>query len=156
MKKELKGIKIFLIIYGGAMAAISLVMTIMSGVFWIMSSDVIAITLMTFMPILLFIGLAFLFFGIYITKIKVKRSLLHLIISISSILWYILFIICLPHRNSLLDVNHPDLFGVVFTIIPFTFATAYSAIFIVPELIIWRKLRKFERQNNTEENNNAT
>ena len=157
MKKELKGIKIFLIIYGGAMAGISIIWTIMLGVFWlIFSYDVFAKTTMIFMPILIFIGLAFLFSGIYITKIKVKRTLLHLIISISSILWYILFVIFLPHHNTLLDINNPDLIGVLFTVIPYIYATASSAIFIVPELIIWRKLRKFERQNNTEENNNAT
>jgi hypothetical protein len=152
--KKLKGVKVFLIIYGGAMAAISLISTIMFGFLWRLSGDDdFFIMPLIFIPFLVLVGLAFLFSGIYIKKIKFKRSLLHLIISLLSVVWYFLFIICIkPHHDSFLDPNNPDLFGVIFTILPYIIAIAYSAIFIVPEFIIWRNLKKIEKHLINNEN----
>jgi len=49
-----------------------------------------------------------------------------------------------------------DSISIVLTVLFYITMVASSAIFIVPELIIWRNLKRIEKQNKIEENNNAT
>jgi len=101
-----------------------------------------------FMPTLLIIGLAFLLTGIFITKIKNKKLLIHSTISILSIIWLILYIVSLG-ENNLSPSKLPDEMDRIIASVFYYFGIIVcSLLIIIPELIIGIKLYKIEKKNN--------
>jgi len=160
MDKKIKGTRIFLIIYGSAITFVSfyaslILLLVNQGPTTSLSYEKKGLI---FLPFLILIGLAFLLFGIFINKVKSKRKLIFLLICALSIIWYILHTICVQLNGLGLfpNIETTDTNSVISNILSYFKMFVLSAFFVVPELIIWRNLKRIERQNKIEENNNAT
>ncbi|HNW68782.1 MAG TPA: hypothetical protein PKI01_00140 [Bacteroidales bacterium] len=152
MDKKIKGIRIFLIIYGGAITFLSFYFMTMSLLMITTSNDFsVERVWVVFMPFLFIIGICFLLFGLLIKKIKTKRQLIFLIISTLSIIWYILYAYFVRGTSNYPFMGKTDGISIVLTVLFYITIVASSAVFIVPELIIWKKIKRIERQNIIEE-----
>ena len=142
MDKKIRGTRIILIIYGAVIAfflfyffAMSLLMSTASSHFSVERVWIV------FMPFLFIIGIGFLFLGILIKRIRTKRQSIFLILSSFSIVWYILYSFFVWRTSNLPFMEMTDSISIVLTVLFYITMVASSAIFIVPELIIWRNLK---------------
>jgi len=147
MEKKLKKIRVFIITFGAIGIFFTLVMLLLLGIISSSSNDVtIGNKGFVYMMFLNIIGFAVLFFGIFIKRIKSQKSLIFLAISLISIICYIIY------SKEALQCGLP----------PFAEGSNYqngvlkwscyakvlvnSAVFVVPELIIWIQLRKIDKK----------
>lgn len=151
MDKRFKGTRIFLIIYGAAIAFFSIYSLLLLLIMRTSPSHMpVGKVWLVFMPLLAIIGLAFLFFGVLIEKNKSKRMLIFLLISLSSIIWYILYAFFAGAVYNFPFMGNTDVISTILKVLFYIMMVACSAVFIVPELIIWRNLKRIEGQNKTE------
>jgi len=156
MDKKIKRTRIFLIIYGASITffsfyflAMSLLMSTTSSHFSIERLWII------FMPFLFIIGIGFLLFGLLIKRIKGKRQLIFLVISAFSIIWYIFYAFFVRGTSNFPFMGKTDGISIFLTVLFYITMVASSVVFIVPELIIWKNLKRIESQNKIEKKINA-
>jgi len=150
MDKQTKVTKILLIIFGGMLTIFSLFSLFQVLITRFLTEKQMSVEniWIIFMPTLLIIGLAFLLTGIFITKIKNKKLLIHSTISILSIIWLILYIVSLG-ENNLSPSKLPDEMDRIIASVFYYFGIIVcSLLIIIPELIIGIKLYKIEKKNN--------
>jgi len=148
MDKKIKGTRIFLIIYGASITFFSFYFIAMSLLMSTTSSHSSIESLwIFFMPFLFFIGIGFLLFGLLIKRMKTKKQLIFLVISTFSIIWYILYAFFIQKTSIFPFMGKTDGLSIVLTVLFYITMVASSAVFIVPELIIWKNLKRIEKQN---------
>jgi hypothetical protein len=155
MDKKLLWIRIFLIIYGAVITFASLISTsfLLITMSPIPQHSKVQL-LIIFTALLLIIGLAFLVFGILINRIKTKRQLIFILISSISVVWYIAYQICLWANGFGIfpTSDWSNISIIVINIFLYFKVIVPSAIFIIPTLIIWKNLKRIEKQFNIKEN----
>jgi len=88
---------------GGFIAFFSLMSLVQLTITASLDNDSLSDVWLRYMPILALIGVAYLFFGLFFHKIKKQRLLIHIVISLLSIVWLILYTISLNASNPLPD-----------------------------------------------------
>lgn len=89
-----------------------------------------------FMPLLAIIGISYLTFGVLFEKVGNNRLLVHILVSIASLLWFIFYVNALSSKISLEGFNEIIVYsyyvGIVFGFL----------IMIIPQLLIGIKIYK--------------
>ncbi|MDZ7743239.1 MAG: hypothetical protein U5Q03_16265 [Bacteroidota bacterium] len=126
---------------GGGIAVFSLMCIIQVS---IMSADFInslKSVWIIYMPILALIGGLYFLFGLRFKKIKKNKLIIHIIISIASLIWLTLYINALNKSDSIPNDSIETYFyfgGIITGIV----------IMIIPQFIIGRKIYKIEVEKN--------
>jgi hypothetical protein len=152
MEKQIKGVRIFLIIYGGVMTIIPL--------FYLFSLVIVRflfnnpmkgeIIWIIFMPILAIIGIMFLLTGLLIKKIKKRRLLIHIIISFFPIIWMVLYTIISFNCNHFPNKSEGEINYILARVFGYGAMVMVFLLFLVPEIIIGFKLYKIQKINRLE------
>ena len=148
MEKKLKKIRVFLIIYGSIGVFCALLMLLVLGIIISTAEDAtIYNTGFLNMLILVIIGVAVLFFGIFVKRIKSNKSLIFLAISLISLIWYITYSIKALQEGLYPFGQSTDYQDGVLKWSCYARVIVNSTVFFVPELIIWIQLRKIDKKN---------
>lgn len=97
-----------------------------------------------FMPILLLIGLLYLLLGIRLPKLRTKKLVFHIVISISLIIWTI----CWALFNSKVQETDAKLTESTEIMVNSTSLVIVLIIVLIPQIIIGNKLYKLEKGHN--------
>lgn len=145
MTKNEKIARVILIIYGGVKAFYAGVFFFSLLLMKLMGTDLHAETIwFIYMPILMVLGFAFLFFGIYLKKLTIPKLKTHIILSVLSIVWLICYTISTTNVTitDQPDTNTSPIIRLVFVI--FGIIVSFSA-FLIPQIIIGIKLYSAEK-----------
>lgn len=146
MNRQIKGTRIFLLIFGGIILFFS-VFGLLADLLIREAATITTIeqTWLISMSFQALIGLVFMFFGIFINKIKKGKFLLHLAISALSIILIVLSDIFVVPDNASSTSNLSDPNHHIDTIFNYFGMAIFFLMFIIPEIIIGIRLYRIER-----------
>lgn len=98
-------LRIKIIIIGGLVSFFSLMMLFQSIFIFEKFDELLKAVWELYMPILSIIGLFYLFFGIFFEKFRKFKLLVHILISIASIIWFIFYFIALEKTDQFSGLN---------------------------------------------------
>ena len=145
MTKNEKIARVILIIYGGVKAFYASIFFFSLLLMKLIGTDMRAETIwFIYMPLLMILGFAFLFFGIYFKKLNIPKLNTHIILSVLSIVWLICYTIS---TTSVTMTNQPNTYTppvIRLIFVLFGIIISFSA-FLIPQIIIGIKLYSAEK-----------